>query len=77
MRKKTTSDSSTKPNQGWLELTEELVRLRAYQFYLERGCEHGHDIEDWFRAEAEIVGRKPTAATDTEPAERKTRAVAA
>jgi len=42
---------------GSLELTEELVRKRAYEFYEERGCEHGHDIEDWLKAEAEILGK--------------------
>jgi hypothetical protein len=24
----------------------------------QRGREHGHDIDDWLRAEAEIVGKK-------------------
>ena len=55
-----TADVSTaKPEQGSLELTENIVRERAYQFYEERGYEHGHDLEDWFRAEAEIFGKKP------------------
>ena len=43
-----------------LELTEELIRKRAYDFYVQRGREQGHDWEDWFKAEAEIMGRKPT-----------------
>ncbi len=30
----------------------------AYQFYLERGGEHGHHEEDWLRAEAIIKNRK-------------------
>jgi len=77
MRHKTASDSTTKPDQGSLELTEELIRLRAYQFYVERGIEDGHDLEDWFRAEAEIVGTKPTTATETQPSEHKIRTVAA
>jgi Protein of unknown function (DUF2934) len=47
---------------GSLELTEEIMRLRAYQFFEERGCEHGHDLEDWLRAEAEVFGKKPAAA---------------
>ena len=41
-----------------LELTEQLIRKRAYDFYEHRGREHGHDREDWFKAEAEITGRK-------------------
>ena len=42
-----------------LGLTEELVRQRAYQLYEERGHEDGHDLEDWLRAEAEMLGKKP------------------
>jgi len=62
MRHKTASDSTTKPDEGSLELTDEIIRERAYQLYEERGCEHGHDLEDWYRAEAEILGKKPAAA---------------
>jgi hypothetical protein len=50
-----------------IELTEndiqENIRARAYQLFEQRGGEIGHDVEDWLRAEAEILGnRKPTAA---------------
>ena len=38
-------------------LTEESVRQRAYQLYEERGRQDGHDLEDWLRAETEILGR--------------------
>jgi DUF2934 family protein len=62
MRRKTANVSTAKPDEGSLELTEELIRLRAYRFYEERGCEHGHDVEDWLRAEAEVFGKKPAAA---------------
>ena len=40
-----------------LELTENIIRTRAYQFYEERGYEDGHDLEDWLRAWGEIIGR--------------------
>jgi Protein of unknown function (DUF2934) len=33
---------------------QEMIRLRAYRFYEERGNEDGHDVEDWVRAEAEV-----------------------
>lgn len=33
------------------------VRERAYQLFEERGCQHGHDVEDWLRAEYEISTR--------------------
>lgn len=35
---------------------EEEIRRRAYEFYEERGREHGHDLDDWVRAEAEVTG---------------------
>lgn len=41
------------------ELTEELVRRRAYQFYRERGCKNGHDLDDWLRAEDQVLGKRP------------------
>lgn len=30
------------------------VQRKAFQFFEERGCEHGRDWEDWFRAEDEL-----------------------
>ena len=35
---------------------EEQIRQRAYQLYEQRGCEHGHDVEDWLMAERERGG---------------------
>jgi hypothetical protein len=32
------------------------IRSRAYSIYEQRGCEHGHDIDDWLIAEVEVVG---------------------
>jgi hypothetical protein len=38
------------------ETTTERIRQRAYQLYLERGCEPGRDLEDWLAAEqAELL----------------------
>ena len=34
-------------------LTEEIAR-RAYEIYLARGGQHGHDVEDWLQAEHEL-----------------------
>jgi hypothetical protein len=39
--------------------TEE-IRRRAYEIYLERGKQSGHDVDDWLEAEQELergVGR--------------------
>lgn len=40
------------------ENTEELIRLRAYQLYEQRGCEEGHAEEDWLQAESEILPQR-------------------
>ena len=47
----------------WEEDFQELIRARAYQFYQQRGSEHGHDLDDWIQAESEITGKKPAAPT--------------
>jgi hypothetical protein len=39
-------------------VSRDAIAERAYLLYLERGGEHGHDVEDWLRAEEELgVGR--------------------
>ncbi len=43
-------------------LDEETTRKRAYELYVERGMEDGHDLEDWFRAEEELLGEQRTIA---------------
>ena len=35
-------------------LSTEAIASRAYDLFLERGGEHGHDIDDWLRAEREL-----------------------
>ena len=34
---------------------EEEIRRRAYEIYLTRGGEPGHDLEDWLQAERELT----------------------
>lgn len=40
------------------EPSDDDIRTRAYQRYLERGGNHGMDFEDWLAAERELRGRK-------------------
>ena len=40
---------------------EEIARV-AHELYLQRGGEHGKDVEDWVRAEKEL-SRAPVAGT--------------
>jgi DUF2934 family protein len=36
----------------------EAIATRAYELFLARGCEHGHDLEDWLTAEDELLDRR-------------------
>jgi hypothetical protein len=38
--------------------TDDEIRHRAYQRYLERGGGHGADFDDWLHAERELKGRR-------------------
>lgn len=49
----TYTTSSTK-SQG---INDEIGKL-AYQFFVERGYKHGHDQEDWLRAERIVKARR-------------------
>ncbi len=40
------------------------VRQRAYQFFELRGRGEGHDLEDWFKAEMELVKPVPVEITE-------------
>jgi hypothetical protein len=37
--------------------SQEAIRSRAYSIYEQRGREHGHDLDDWLIAEAELAGK--------------------
>ena len=47
------------PTPNSTELTDRISR-RAYELFEARGCEHGHDREDWLQAEAEIFAERQT-----------------
>jgi len=39
-----------------LETPHHRIAERAYRLYLDRGAEDGHALEDWLRAEQEVLG---------------------
>ena len=39
---------------------ERTIRHRAYELYVERGRTHGHAVDDWLKAEAELVSGHST-----------------
>ena len=44
----------------------DLIARRAYELFESRGFAHGHDLEDWLRAESEILLNVPVDITETE-----------
>jgi Protein of unknown function (DUF2934) len=38
------------------------ISARAYELYVSRGREEGHDLEDWLQAEMEIAAMKSKSA---------------
>lgn len=39
----------------WPEDRRERIAAKAYELWEQRGCRHGHDLEDWFDAEALVI----------------------
>ena len=56
----------------WGEEQRQQIAERAYHLYLERGGQHGYEMEDWLRAEAEFAASLK--ATRTRRAQRAARA---
>ncbi len=51
---------------GALEETiQRAIAYRAYELFEARGGDHGHDLEDWFRAEKELVKPANVQTTDS------------
>ena len=57
-----TSTFATEPQQNRPSVKER-IRRRAHELYIERGSQPGSELEDWLRAEAEII-RAQDAAID-------------
>jgi len=45
------------PRQGESVVREEIAR-RAHEIFLARGGGEGRDVEDWLRAESEVLARR-------------------
>ena len=35
--------------------TEEQIRNRAYEIFVQHGCQPGHEVDDWLQAEYELT----------------------
>ena len=54
--------SSTMPTDAVTNVTDEEIARRAYDLYLARGRQHGHDVEDWLQAERELRTQRRSSA---------------
>lgn len=52
---KSSLPATKKPRTAKIEPTHEEIALRAYEIYLERGGAPGDALEDWIRAERELM----------------------
>jgi hypothetical protein len=55
------TESSTPALDKATGLTDRDIARRAFEIFCERGCEHGHDLDDWLQAERELRGSVGTA----------------
>jgi len=53
--RKTSSPAARKSPSAGSEPSRDQIAMRAYEIYLERGGEPGHELEDWTRAERELL----------------------
>lgn len=47
-------DASPATSQIEEAVSDSVISRRAYERFLERGAEHGHDLDDWLEAEREL-----------------------
>jgi hypothetical protein len=53
-KRKKTIKQTVAPMRLVREVTTEDIAAKAYELYLQRDGEHGHDLEDWLAAEAAL-----------------------
>ena len=52
----TPSSTSKAPPGRAAQVTDSDIARRAYDLYLARGCEPGHDVDNWLQEERELRG---------------------
>lgn len=56
-RKKSPDANPTPPTPS--QVPHDLIAVRAYEFFVQRGYSHGADLQDWFQAESELLAGQP------------------
>ena len=54
---KTVKTTATKSNLTEMKPSPQQIAELAHRLWIERGYEHGHDAEDWIRAEQMLRGK--------------------
>jgi hypothetical protein len=56
------SPAAKKTTKAEAKPTQDDIALRAYHIYVERGCTPGDPMQDWLKAERELLGpaKKPS-----------------
>ncbi len=54
------------PGQAATILTHEEISMRAYEIYVENGCEKGQSEQNWLQAEQELKNREEWVEADEE-----------
>ncbi len=53
-----TAPTRAESQHRYFEVLGSRIADRAYKLYVQRGQEHGHDIEDWLEAERQILPKE-------------------
>jgi len=53
-----TTPTRAESQHRYFEVLGSRIAERAYELYLQRGHEHGHDMEDWLEAERQILPKE-------------------
>ena len=69
----TTHEELDKRNDDWRPPTEDEIRKRAYELYLERNRYSGGALDDWLEAEAELWMRRSPSVREGDKARRPNR----
>ena len=56
-RKKAAETNGNHTNVTEFRIPHDQVAMLAHQFWAERGHQHGHHEDDWYRAEQELRGK--------------------
>jgi len=53
----TQPSASAEASTSGIRVSTDDIRVRAFHMYQKRGSKHGHDIQDWLKAERQITQR--------------------